>query len=195
MKLFGTPIKIFACVVILTVTQTGTSRAGLLPVSAEVSMSGNVSTYSYSVAITSDSTLRTGDFFTIYDFQGMVPNSSTQPAGFAYSSSLLGSTPAGIAPQDDASVANATWTYTGQTTLAGSITLGNFTVQSQISDLGSLQFSSLSHRQVDGQADSNITSTEVPVGTAPVVPEPATLLLFGMGLPFLGLIRYMHSKK
>jgi hypothetical protein len=75
-------------------------QAGLMPVSSAVTPAGSNFTYSYNMALSSKGVLVSGDYFTIYDFAGLVPNSNTQPAGFTFSSALVGPTPAGTNPVD-----------------------------------------------------------------------------------------------
>jgi hypothetical protein len=57
-------------------------------------------------------------------------------------------------------------------------------------------FTSITHRQVDGRAEANITSTDVPVPGDPPrdTPEPATLAMFGIGLPVLGMFRFLRRR-
>jgi hypothetical protein len=143
--------------------------------------------YSYGVALTSETMLRTGDYFTIYDFRGMIPSSNTQPANFTFSSAMIGPTPAGTNPTDSPTVPNVTWTYTGPNTVVGEIGLGNFMVQSQYGSNQSGVFAAVTQRTVGGQNDSNITEATVPIPSVPV-PEPVSLAIVGMSLPLLGLV-------
>lgn len=175
----------------------GESHAGLLPVNATTTPDGGNYRYSYNVVLTSDSTIRTGDYFTIYDFQGLVANSNVQPANFAYSSATVGPTPSGTSPTDSPTVSNVTWTYTGPDTVVGQTSLGNFMVQSAYNTTTDGVFTSTTHREVDGKTDSNITETEVPVPTAVVVsgvPEPTSLALLGIGLPLAFLLGF-HRRR
>lgn len=165
------------------------SKAGLLPVNVTTTPDGSNYRYSYGVVLTSDSMIRTGDYFTIYDFQGLVANSNMQPANFAYSSTNVGPTPSGTSPADSPTLSNVTWTYTGPDTVVGQTGLGNFMVQSAYNTTTDGVFTSTTHREVDGKVDSNITETEVPVPTAVAqVPEPTSLALLGIALPLAGLL-------
>ncbi len=163
--------------------------AGLLPNSQNVVFNDADYRYNYGVVLTSDSTLKTGDFFTIYDFSGYVPGSNIQPANFKFSSALSGPTPAGTLPADNPAITNLTWTYTGPATLTGQSMLGDFAAQSQYASTAAGVFTALTHCQVDGQADSNITSTPVPVAAVPGVPEPCSLALIGVALTSTALVR------
>ncbi len=172
-----------------------TAQAGLLPTSFQVDPDGSNFRFTYGVVLTSDSSLRTGDYFTIYDFAGFIPGSNHQPAGFSFSSSLVGVTPEGLLPYDDPNIPNLTWTYTGPDTTFGQIGLGNFWAVSEYGDVSEGHFTARSHRSVDGKRDSNITDTQVPVPMAPpAVPEPATLTLLGLSLPLVGVVRYRRQR-
>ncbi len=170
------------------------AEAGLLPVSATPTLQQDGNTrYTYGVVLTSDSTLKTGDYFTIYDFAGLVPQSNVQPANFTLSVSNVGRTPPGTVPANDATLPDLTWTYTGAATLIGQTGLNNFSVVStNAPSQTTTEFTALTHRQIDGQPDSNITETLVPGSGSAIttgVPEPATLALFAIGLPFAAFVR------
>ena len=69
------------------------------------------------------------DYFTIYDFMGLVGGSATQPAGWAVGYNLTGPTPSSTTPADDPALWNVFWVRTGDP-VVGPANLGDFTVRS-----------------------------------------------------------------
>jgi hypothetical protein len=172
------------------------AAAGLLPVRVSVTAEGDKFRWTYAVVLPSDAMLRSGDYFTIYDFGGLVPNSNTQPDGWTYSTTKTGPTPDWVVPDDNPDLPNLTWRYTGPTINAGQTGLGNFWALSDYQVATDSFFAASTHRTSDGKVDQNITPTTVPVPTAPSgVPEPATLALAGLGLPLVGFARLRRRGK
>ncbi len=183
------------------------AAAGLLPVNVTVTPEAGNFRWTYAIVLPTDMKLQSGNFFTVYDFNGYVPNSADAPAGWALSVSKLGPTPDRLNPQDDPMQDNLTWKYTGPTIESGQIGLGNFWALSKLSNQGDSFLTASTLRTSDGKSDNNITSTVVPVGatdlppvdvpptvTPPGVPEPTTLLMAGLGLPLVGLARRLRRK-
>jgi len=186
-----------ACV--LALSAGSTARAGLLPVTVTIAPEAENFRWTYAIVLPTDSQLRSGDFFSIYDFDGLVSTSNAQPDGWAFTMSKSGPVPIGVDPTDDPNIPNLTWRYTGPTISTGQIGLGNFWAVSLFGTSIDSFFTARTHRTSDGGVDTNITETTVPVPTAVpppnLVPEPGTLALAGLGLPFVGLLRRLRRKK
>lgn len=170
----------------------GTAPAGLLPTLVTVNSDGSNFRWSYAIVLPTDSELRNGDYFSIYDFAGFVSGSDVAPSGWSFSTANVGPVPPGVLPTDDAAKPNLTWTYTGPTLNVGQIGLGNFMATSSYQDRAESFFTARTHRASDGKRDTNITYTDVPVpgGGGVNVPEPATLLMAGVGLAVAAVGRW-----
>lgn len=173
-------------------------KAGLLPVTVSTTPESGNFRWTYAIVLPTDSQLRTGDYFTIYDFGGLVEGSNFQPIGWEYEQSNIGPVPEGVTPDDNPDLANLTWRYNGPTLTSGQTGLGNFWAVSTFSQSTDSFFTARTHRTTDGRIDTNITDTFVPVPVAPnvtepnLVPEPTTFALMALGLPLVGLARRMR---
>ena len=181
----------FAFVTALTLGLIGglttTARAGLMPVNVSVTPEGDNYRWTYAIVLPTDSQLQPGNYFTIYDFAGFVPGTESMPAGWEFSSGNVGPTPPGVIPTDDPAVTNLHWLYNGPAITDGQVGLGNFWAVSTFDGPVDSYFTARTNRTSDGNIDSNITTTTVPVpGAGPQVPEPGTLALAGIGLPVIG---------
>lgn len=149
-------------------------------------------TWDYSGTVTSTETVTTGSFFTIYDFGNFTPGSNTQPAGWTFSSSLVGTTPNGIAANDDPNIANLTWTYNGATPINGSALLGDFSVVSSTNVVKDGEFAAQATATGQGSIDVNKNNVGVPV------PEMSALLpilsVCGAGIA-AGIPSYLRRRK
>jgi hypothetical protein len=200
--------RLFAAAVV-AVAIAAPVRAGLLPVSVSIQPEAGNFRWTYSVVLPTDMKLQAGDYFTIYDFGGYVDGSANLTSAFpddsasgfwSVSTANVGPTPAMLNPEDDAGVSNITWTYNGPTIPSGKVTLGNFAATSIYEDTQSSFFTATNPRAVDGVVDSNITETITPLGDddtppPPGVPEPTTLALAGLGLPILGVARWVRRNR
>ncbi|MGL6097196.1 MAG: PEP-CTERM sorting domain-containing protein [Fimbriiglobus sp.] len=174
-------------------TAAPAARAGLMPVNVTVTPDGGNHRWNYAIVLPTDSQLRPGNFFTIYDFAGYIPGTASAPAGWTLAVANQGQTPNLLAPDDDNGLPNLTWTYNGPAANTnGQIGLGNFWALSMFGAPTEDYFTARTHRTSDGKLDSNLTTTNVPVPTA--VPEPGTLILAGLGLPLVGLARWTRRK-
>jgi len=147
------------------------SRGDIIPTLSSVTGSSPTFTWNYSANVTIDETVNTGDFFTIYDFSSIMPTTTTQPAGWTFSTALIGQTAALTTPTDDPAKWNLTWTY-GGSAITGSAALGMFTVVTDTDQLKTGQFTAEATKSNDptGTKVSNIGSVSVPV------PESTALL-------------------
>ena len=166
------------------ITAISTLRGDIIPSFAGTSPGSGTSTvWNYTINITSDQQVTTGDFFTIYDFGPFIMGSNLQPTGWTFSSSLVTTPPSGTNPPDNPTLANLTWTYTGTTTIPTGTHLGNFSVAvatSQFQEVPSTRagyFAAMATRN-DGSVTkiNNVGQVPVPVP----IPEPTTLSLLAL---------------
>ena len=144
----------------------------IIPTLSSVTGSSPNFNWNYTANVTVDETVNHGDFFTIYDFSSIMPTTTTQPAGWTFSTALVGPTPSLVNPTDNPSMWNLTWTYTGTTAIPGAAALGTFSAVTSTDQLKTGQFTALASRS-GAPADTkiqNIGNVSVPV------PESTSLL-------------------
>jgi hypothetical protein len=149
-----------------------TARGDIIPSLSSVTPIGSNFTWNYAANVTVNETINPGDYFTIYDFGSIVPASNIQPAGWVFSTSLLGVTPGLVSPTDNPNILNLTWTYMGATPINGAAALGIFSVVTNTNQLKVGQFTAEATRSNDptNTKIDNIGSVSVPV------PEMSALL-------------------
>jgi hypothetical protein len=172
-------------------TSIGIAYADIIPSLDSVTGSGPNFTWNYTANVTVNETVNHNDFFTIYDFSSIMPMTTTQPAGWTFSTALVGPTPSTINANDNPNLWNLTWTYTGTTPIAGSAALGMFSAVTNTDQMKTGQFSAEATRSNDptGTKIDNVGSVSVPV------PEPSTLFPIVSLLSAIGADRFLRRRK
>ena len=170
--------KVYILGLVVFGTSIFAAYGDIIPTLSSVTGSAPSFAWNYSANVTADETVNHGDFFTIYDFSSIMPTTTTQPAGWTFSTALLGPTPALVTPTDSASLWNLTWTYTGTTPISGAAALGIFSAVTSTNQLKTGQFTAEATRSNDptGTKIDNIGQVSVPV------PETTSLL------PLIGVV-------
>ena len=191
-------MKRTAIVVLIGFVAAMSVRGDIIPSFAGTSPgSGTNTVWNYTINITTDQQVTTGDFFTIYDFGPFIAGSNVQPAGWTFSSSLVTTPPFGTNPPDSPSLANLTWIYGGATTLPSGTSVGTFSVTQatsvfqEVPSTRSAFFAAQATRNNgNGTKIGNVGQIPVPVP----VPEPTTLSL--LALAGIGsAVRAMRRRK
>jgi PEP-CTERM motif len=189
----------------------GSARAGLLPLTVTITPDAGNFRWTYSVVLPTDMKLQSGDYFTIYDFAGYQAGSAGVDAAgpdpsyadfWTVSTSKTGLTPDGVTPLDNPEIDNLTFMYNGGPSIGpGSLGLGNFFALSSLGSDAAADgaFTATALNATENRIVGNITAVVVPTGEqipGPIgTPEPTTLALAGLGLPLIGLARYIRRNK
>ena len=140
-----------------------------------------VYTYSYDMALSVPEILKTGNYFTIYDFNGFTGISDVSaPLGWTFTTAATGTTPPLTNPTDT-SLPNVTFTWGGGTVVSPA-ELGIFSLKSIVAPVeDGTQYAGY----LNGGKDQFLHTL---TGPGPV-PEPATTIPFVIGgLALLGLV-------
>ena len=197
--------RLFAAAV-AAVVGGGTAAAGIIPASVSVTPEAGNFRWQYSIVLPTDMKLQAGDYFTIYDFGGLVAGSQfidpTNSSAGDWSMDVVkaGPIPAGLNPNDDPAIDNLVFKYNGGTGLVGQTGLGNFGAVSTVGTSTKTDFTGQNPQVTTGDLDRNIIDTIAPGvpqtgGEVPGVPEPTTLLLAAIGVPAVGAARALRKRK
>jgi hypothetical protein len=193
-------------------------RADIIPSFNVATPVGGGTEFSYSIDISAGSQIMNesdaqtlgrphgtlhASFFTIYDFNGYVAGSAFAPADWDISVQNVGQTPTGQLVNDNASVVNITFTYTG------AITVGPVTHYEGTGVFGAVSTSSVT--KANGQYTSSTIKNNPPTSTHPdnltfqsnqgflvtpsAVPETSSLMLLLPGLVPLGVVLRRRARK
>lgn len=141
-------------------------RANIIPTLSSITPAGSNFDWNYSVNVTLDQKVVTGDYFTIYDFGTVISGSVKMPSGWTFSSSLVGTTPSRVNPIDSPTIFNLTWTYVGATTITGASPLGVFTAGTATNLLRTGDFAAEATRSTGpetGTKIDNVGNVSVPI--------------------------------
>lgn len=78
-----------ALVALVALLAPGPARAGLVPTKVSVTPEGPNQLWMYAVMLPTGSLLKSGDYFTIYDFAGLVSGTNGQPTGWAFTAAYV----------------------------------------------------------------------------------------------------------
>jgi hypothetical protein len=169
--------KLIAAAIFCVAASAGV-RADVIPTLTDITPSNTNFQWNYDVNVTAKQTVNTGDYFTIYDFGSIIPNSATAPAGWTLTTNPIGVTPSKVSPTDNPGVLNLTWTYTGANPIAGASDLGLFSVATTTNQIRTGDFTGFATLNQGPQAGSKVSN----VGNV-AVPVPEASALF----PLVGL--------
>lgn len=176
-------------------------KADIIPLFNVVVDNGDgTCTFSYNVEVSGGTRVNTGDFFTIYDFNGYIAGSAFAPADWAISENLVGITPPSQLVVDSGSTINLTFTYTGAGTIFGPAFpvggVGAFGADSKFCNpkLGG-QYASSAHKNNPGKADDNSLQENNGFVVTPAVPETSSFALLLPGLVPLGIMIRRRARK
>jgi hypothetical protein len=173
----------------------GLASASIIPSSPTTASSLGVTTYSYTLSLSANEQIITGDTFCFADVLDLT-GTPTAPTGWTATDEPSSACPhtAGITNGNNAPA--VLYTYTGGTTITATGSLGTFTFQSTLSGVGT--------NNIGWGAFTDSTNDTGPIldagdadGPTSSSPEPVSFGLMGGSLIGLGLLgkRLLRAKK
>ena len=153
----------YARVLLALIATAFFAKADIIPSFDSIVPNGSNFQFNYTATVTDGQRVETGDFFTIYDFNGLVPNSGSMPPNWSFSSALLGRTPSQVNPPDDPTILNITFTYTGTMPIIGPAPLGTFSAVSNFGQSIPGYFAAEGTANPGGNKIDNVGVIPVPV--------------------------------
>ncbi len=136
--------------VLVAALATTPAYAGLVPTTVTVTPEGGNFRWTYAIVLPSDMKLQAGDYFGIYNFNGLLAGSGASPEGWTLSTPAVSPLPANVTIFDDPTAPNLIWTYNGPTIPTGQLGLGNFWASSQFGTGEQSLFVGRNARSADG---------------------------------------------
>jgi hypothetical protein len=175
---------------------TGQARATIIPTLDSVSGPvGGLFTYTYHADLAADQAANTGDFLTIYDFSGLTGTPTVTEAGWTVTVQNVGITPPLLAPTDNPAIPNFTISRTGANITGPVSGLIHFTATSTFGPGNNVLFAAAATRSTGADAGTKISNIGFVGGPQSSVPEPASLALLGIGLPFAISMVRRHRRR
>jgi hypothetical protein len=161
------------------------ARAGFTILLANTTPSGGNTTFNFTASIAPDDSIVSGNFFRIYDFNGLT-GTPTAPAGWTVSEANSNPTPPPavlLEHGDDPAIPNLTFTYTGAT-ITGPTTISGFSADSIFGQSSTIKdFVGQDTKAATGSLVDSRGDIAVP---GPAVPEPSGLITMSLGTILFG---------
>lgn len=170
----------------------GPARSDIVVNPVPVISGGGPFTWTYTATLTAGQTLKYGDFFTIYDFYGWVPGSQFAPNALWNLTTNATGVTEGPTPNnppvtvnEDVKVVNLSWQWVGFDLVGTGQSLGSFGADSTTNITQAGVYAEESHVGNAGTSSTGAVLTPTP--------EPATLLLYGVGM--IGAVGFWRHRR